>query len=149
MQPKGFLSQTAGTAAPYWTGNDKGKTNAHGQKRLYTEGRFLSAISNGLSPIMSLVSQPYLSYCIRKYYSFTVTCLQHSFVYKFSIVKCLSYWGQRLCSHKCTLLTLFIPTIRELKQNQSHSLVLLEPEGIFNALTLHKRFEKSINICCL
>lgn len=35
MQPKGFLSQTAGTAAVFWTGNDKGKTSAHGQKYLY------------------------------------------------------------------------------------------------------------------
>lgn len=66
MQPKGFLSPTAGTAAPFWTGNDKGKTNAHGQKRLLTEGRFLSAISNGLGSVISLVSKPYLPYCIRK-----------------------------------------------------------------------------------
>lgn len=90
MQPKGFLSPTAGTAAPFWTGNDSGKTNAHGQKCLLTEGRFLSAISNGLGTVVSLVSKPYLPYCIRKYYSSTVTCLQHSFVYKFSIVKFLS-----------------------------------------------------------
>lgn len=91
MQPKGFLSQTAGTAASFWTGNDKEKINAHGQKCLCTGGRFL--ISNFIGSGYcneNLVSEPHLSYCTRKYYSFTVTCLQHSFVYKFLIVKFLS-----------------------------------------------------------
>ncbi|XP_031978211.1 ankyrin repeat and death domain-containing protein 1A isoform X6 [Corvus moneduloides] len=54
MQPKGFLSHRAGTAAAFWTGNGKGKTNAHGQKWLYTEGRSLPAISYGLGTVMRI-----------------------------------------------------------------------------------------------
>lgn len=51
MQPKGFLSHTAGILLD---GNDKGKTKAHGQKWLYTEGRSLSAISYGLGTVMRI-----------------------------------------------------------------------------------------------
>lgn len=88
MQPKGFLSQTAGTAASFWTGNDNGKTNAHGQKCLYTEGRFLSAISNGLGSLQNWVWWASLTcHAASGNISFTVTCLEHIFVYKFSIAK--------------------------------------------------------------
>lgn len=51
MQPKGFLSHTAGILLD---GNDKGKTKAHGQKWLYAEGRSLSAISYGLGTVMRI-----------------------------------------------------------------------------------------------